>query len=237
MRRVLLVFALSTSVAAAAACGVSASTPLAVAASANDASGAQRLLADGHRPDELDPAGLTPLMAGAREGAIDAMRVLLAAGADPNAVDGRSTGWTPLLHAVHKRQTAAVRLLLEHGADPNRTGPGGGTPLIMAADDPNPAIVTLLLSFGADPRVEGEDGSTALTRAVSGGALSDITDRPLLGGCRSATVRVLLASAPDLRMPATLAGHSAVWWARMHRCGDVLQLLGARSRQRPASRR
>jgi ankyrin repeat protein len=159
----------------------------------------------------------------ARFNATPAMRILLDAGADPNAADHRFR-WTPLLQAIHKQRLDAMRLLLERGADPNGRAPGGLTPLLMAADDPDPTAVALLLAHGADPRVEGPGGRTPLTQAVSGGAMSDI-DRPLLGGCRAATVRALLAHDPTLRLPNSFAGRQALWWARFNECSDVLGML------------
>jgi Ankyrin repeats (many copies) len=158
----------------------------------------------------------------ARAGAIEAMTALLDAGADANARDRRNH-WTPLLHAIHCRRLEAARLLLERGADPNlRTE--SVTPLLMAAVEPDPGFVKLLLSYGADPRARGIGGTTALSQAVSGGALSDI-DRPLLGGCRTETVRALKTHDPDVDMPETIAGWHALWWARFHGCQDVLDLV------------
>ena len=203
-------------------------SPLAQAASRNHADTVKSLLAAA-RPtavgaDELHGA----LIWAARSGAADGIAVLVSAGAD---VDGRDAGgnhWSPLQHAVHTQQPRAVRALLEWGADPNAFDPGGGTVLFMAADSLDPAMVSLLLDAGANPRAPGPDGRTALTQAVSGGALWDLTDRPLLGGCRTATVRALLDSDPDLTIPDTPAGHQAIWWARVHDCDEVLALVGAR---------
>ena len=182
--------------------------------------------------DERDQDGLTPLMWAARFGAVDAMAVLLDAGADPNGRDARNR-WTPLLHAIHRQQPAAVRLLLAHGADPNAASPGNVTPLMMAADDRDPSTVRLLLAHGADADALGPGGRTALTQAVSGGALTDLTDRPLLGGCHPDTVRALIEHDPALRLPDNFAGRQALWWARFHRCEAVLKMLGERSQDTP----
>ena len=208
----------------AAGCTDGSDTPMSAAASDNDVAALRKLMADGHRPDEVGRGGMTPLMWAARAGALDAMKALVDAGADPNRFDGRATGWPPLMHAIHKRQRAAVQLLLERGADPNVTA-DGFTPLLMAAADPDPDLIALLLAHGADARIQGKAGRTPLTEAVSGGALRDITDRPMLGRCHAETVRALLAHDQALALPANFAGREALFWARYHGCREVLNLV------------
>jgi ankyrin repeat protein len=162
------------------------------------------------------------MMWAARHGAAAAIALLAARGVDVNERDIGRNRWTPLQHAVHTHQQAAVRALLDWGADPNAVEENGQlTPLLMAAGDRDPAIVQLLLAHGANPRYVGEYGDTPLTRAVSGGALSDI-DAPIFGGCRTATVRALLAADSDLRLPKSREGRLAIWWARFHDCEEVL---------------
>jgi ankyrin repeat protein len=224
VRHLLLFAGMGLSMLASNGCGGAPTLPLAVAAARNAVDVIRTLLLDRHDPDERDAAGVTPLMWAARSGAVDAMRALLDGGADPMRRDVRN-GWTPLFHAIHARQIAAVRLLLDRGVDPNRRA-RMLTPLMMAAADSDPAIVELLLERGADPQVRGIGGSTALTVAVSGGALSDL-DRPLFGGCHPATVKALLAHAPALTLPDTIAAREALWWARFHGCAEVLSLVGA----------
>jgi len=206
----------------ASGCGGAPALPLAIVAARNAADLVHRLLLERHDPNERDGNGLTPLMWAARSGAVEAMAALLDGGADVEVRDDRN-GWTALFHAVHVRQSAAVRLLLDRGADPNAFA-HWATPLMMAAADREPVFVELLLQYGADPHVRGIGGSTALSEAVSGGALADI-DRPLLGGCRPATVRALLAHDPTLTLPNTIASREAIFWARLHGCADVLRLV------------
>ena len=224
MRRFMLLVGMGYALVAANACRARPDTPLTIAAASNDAEAVRRLLAAGHRPDEGGDA-LTALMWAAREDARAAITALVDGGAD---VDRRDHGhrWTPLLHAIHRQHPGAVALLLERGADPNASTPEGVTPLMMAADDPRPTMVTLLLEYGADPSAEGPGGITALTQAVSGGALTDVTDRPLFGGCRPETVRALFAHDATLKIPKSLAGRQAIWWARFHGCEEVLRMVG-----------
>lgn len=224
MRHFMLLLGMGTSLLASSACSTPPKGPLASAAITNAADVVRRLLAAGHPPDESGDDGITPLMWAARYGATQSMAVLLDAGADANARD-KNNEWTPLLHAVHKQRPQAVRLLLERGADANAAAPRGVTPLLMAAVDTEPSTVQALLEYGANPRAQGPGGTTPLTQAVSGGAMSDI-DRPLLGGCRRATVNALMTHDPTLRVARTAAGLQAIWWARFHGCAEVLQLIG-----------
>src|SRR5688572_5444759 len=93
-------------------------SPLTRAAAANDAGLVKKLLADGAGVNEPDSGGMTPLIAATRRGALDAMRALFAAGADPNLAPMRGPRWAPIDQAIHTQQLDALRLLLEHGADP-----------------------------------------------------------------------------------------------------------------------
>jgi ankyrin repeat protein len=213
-------------------------SPLAVAAAANNVSEIRRLLADGHLVNENVPNRETPLIAATRSGAVDAIRALLAAGADPDLPDDRSTRWPPIMHAIHTRQPGALQLLLEAGADDNARVGGGGSPrpLVMAAAEPDATYVKLLLEHGANPRADGDDGALVMAVATSGGALLDI-DRPLLGGCHTETVQALLDHDPDLRNIMSGANHggarAARWIARFHGCREVIELLEKAERHPP----
>ncbi len=175
-----------------------------------------------------EPQPDPPLIQAARAGSLDAIASLLDAGADINVPAPTGDGWdaTPLQHAILARQPGAVRLLLDRGADPNRAaGPNSPAPLLLAAGDTDPTYVTLLLAHGANPAIQGKDGVTPLARAVSAGTIHG-PDRPMFGGCRTETVRALLAHDPALRLQRNKAGKNAIWWARVQLCGDVLQLIG-----------
>lgn len=226
MHRFILLVALGAVLLATGACSQRSEAPLAQAAARNDVAALRQLLADGQKPDEAADSW-TALIWAARAGSVEAINVLLDAGADVNLPGPTGDNWdaTPLQHAILERQVAAVRLLLEHGADPNRGAGGGLTPLSLAAGDTDPVIVKLLLAHRADPSVEDEHGATPLSRAVSAGSLHG-PDRPMFGGCRVETVRALVAHSPAPRVKRNSAWNDAVWWARFQRCEAVLRLVG-----------
>ncbi|MFB4308597.1 ankyrin repeat domain-containing protein [Actinomadura sp. GTD37] len=94
------------------------------------------------------------------------VRLLLDAGAAPDAIDG--FGWTPMQLANASPQL--VRLLLAAGANPNLTG-ALRPPLVSAAFRSNASeeVVRLLLAAGADANSVGKDG-TALSVAAGNGS-------------------------------------------------------------------
>ena len=185
------------------------------------------------RPGAADPmGGLTPLLFAAREGALETVRVLLAAGADVNkaSVD-RST---PLLVAIQNGHYDVAQFLLDDGADPNDTNAKGWTPLYLAVANrdalttavPAPSsegsldFIKTLLERGADPNhridVHGEvhqantslwlkeEGATPLLRAALCGDLT--------------VVKLLLAHGADPMIPTRdlttpLMVASGVGWA------------------------
>jgi len=109
----------------------------------------------------------TPLMYAARQGAVDAVRALLDAGADPDLADPE--GSTPLLLAIDNAHYDVALLLIEAGASPDASDVTGTTPLYAAVNmhtlgdlpgRPAPRsrgeatavdVATALLTHGADP--------------------------------------------------------------------------------------
>jgi uncharacterized protein len=200
--------------------------PMAQAAAANDAATLRRLLTTGSKADGPGE-GWTPLIWASRAGAVDAIKVLLDAGADINHPGPSGDNWdaTPLQHAILERQPRAVEVLLERGADVHLAGAGSQPPIFLAAGDADPTIVKLLLAHGASATVENQKGATPFVLAVSAGSLHG-PDRPMFGGCRTETVRAFLARDPALRVKHNDAGTDALWWARFQRCEEVLRLIG-----------
>jgi ankyrin repeat protein len=109
----------------------------------------------GHGPEairnysrEFDEGGFTALLFAAREDAVDAARVLLAAGADVN--DTAPSGTSALVVAVHSDSPRVSALLLEKGGDPNADG-AGYSALHAAVLRGNAGLVKTLLAHGARP--------------------------------------------------------------------------------------
>jgi ankyrin repeat protein len=110
-----------------------------------------------------DARGSTPLMYAAAIGSVEAVKVLLEAGADVNAKNGLDV--TALIYGA--LDPAKVRLLVEAGADVNGRSKVGRTPLIVAAAHPGSAeAVKLLLAKGAEPKVADAGNFTPLNEAA-----------------------------------------------------------------------
>jgi uncharacterized protein len=104
--------------------------------------------------DKLDPAargadGFTALHLAAFFGGADAVRALLAAGADANADAENPLRVRPLHSAVAARDRESVRALLDAGADANVVQQGGFTPLQAAIHHKDAELERLLREAGA----------------------------------------------------------------------------------------
>jgi|GEM_PF-1803067 len=108
---------------------------------------------------QLDEKLLEALSRGSNS--IQEMQTLLAAGADPNAVNKNNADC--LTMAVLLKNTAAVYLLLDHQANVHYTGfKGGKTALMWAAHMGEKSIVVRLLDAGADPLLTSDNGKNAM---------------------------------------------------------------------------
>ena len=81
------------------------------------------------------PGAMTPLLYAARDGRVEAARLLLDAGADINLTDANAI--TPLITAIVNNRVAVARLLVERGADIQAADWYGRTPLWSAVETRN----------------------------------------------------------------------------------------------------
>ncbi len=171
-------------------------TPLALACDNAGDKMAIRLLDAGADPNIARATGESPLMTCARTGATDAVRALLARGADLTATEPLS-GQTALIWAVGERHAEIARTLVGHGADVHAPTARGNTALMVAARADDPELARVLLDAGADVSTSASDGTTPLMVATVRGNV--------------ALAILLLEGGADPNVDAT--GYTPLHWA------------------------
>jgi ankyrin repeat protein len=125
----------------------------------------EAILAAGPELDAFEAAAL---------GDLDRLAVLLAGGADADAVT--ADGFTALHFAAFFGKPEAARLLLDRGADVDARGRGWmtGTPLHSAASGRHVDVVEILLAAGADPNARQSGGWTPLHSGAHNGDVATV---------------------------------------------------------------
>ncbi|HYM23595.1 MAG TPA: ankyrin repeat domain-containing protein, partial [Vicinamibacterales bacterium] len=162
-------------------------------------------------PDEASgetaPRPLPPLMTAVLHGDRDAVRRLIAAGADVNAKN--ESGASALMWAVGDLETA--QLLVDRGADVNASSDDGRTPLMIAAGRHGAdAVVKLLLAHGANP---------SATAPGQGDRTSPLLEASLAG--EAGTVRQLIDAGADVK-PIGFVALAFALAADCRACADLL---------------
>jgi len=160
---------------------------------------------------------------------VQIVRLLLTAGADPNAATNHRHS-TPLHYAADgyiiapswnpKKQVQTLTHLLAAGADINAQDKNGATPLHRAVRTRCAAAVRFLLNAGADPKLKNKPGSTPFHLAVQntgrGGSGADAAKQ-----AQRQIIKEFLSSglSPKLK---DAKGKSVFDWARTDWIRDLL---------------
>ena len=131
---------------------------------------ADRILAlldeDPARVSAFAADGFYPLGLAAFFGQLDAVRVLIAAGADVHATARNAFKVQPVHAAAASRNLDILREVLEAGGDPNVPQQQGFVPLHEAATSGNREMAELLIKHGANPRLANDAGKTSIDLAT-----------------------------------------------------------------------
>ncbi|MEU4271524.1 ankyrin repeat domain-containing protein [Streptomyces sp. NPDC026092] len=133
-----------------------------------------RALRAGASPETADEEGETPLYRAAVANEPGAVRLLLAAGADPGRGSGAEAGDLPLCGAACGGHAEVVRALLAAGAAADQSEAYGFTALDWAVRLGHAETVRLLLEHGAAPSRPGPDGLPPLVAAARRGSPASV---------------------------------------------------------------
>jgi ankyrin repeat protein len=152
-------------------CGIVSAQPLCDAVRLNQLDKLRALNAQSQEVKANLCTGNSLLHLAAASGSLDAVKILLAAGADVNQKNVSDS--TPLMWAL--TEIEKVKVLLDAGADVNAKTKQGRTPLLIAAANVGSLdVIKLLVAKGADLKATDAQGSGALLMAANSGELAKV---------------------------------------------------------------
>ena len=117
-------------------------------------------LASAYSPDGFPAVGLAAFF-----GQLDAVKTLIAAGADIHAAANNALKVQAIHAAVASKNLDIVRAVLEAGADPNAAQQQGFRPMHEAGSSGSRELAELLLKYGGDPAVKNDEGKSTIALA------------------------------------------------------------------------
>lgn len=117
-------------------------------------------LASAYAPDGFPPVGLASFF-----GHLDAVRALIAAGADIHAAARNGLKVQAIHAAVASKNLEIVRAVLEAGADPNAAQQQGFRPMHESGSSGSRELAELLMKYGGDPTLKNDEGKNTITFA------------------------------------------------------------------------
>lgn len=191
-------------------------TGLLAAAAGGDVTALAIELDDGADPDMRDAYGRTPLHVAAFTGRHEIMRLLVAAGADPNALENDRYDIVTIAAVANDAPTLEVALVIGAKAT-NVTSRYDGTALIAAAHLGHVEVVRLLVGAGAPLDHVNNLGWTAVIESI---VLGD-------GGPRhTETLKLLVDAGANVNLPDA-NGHSPRALAQSRGFVEMVTILAA----------
>ena len=117
-------------------------------------------LASAYAPDGFPAVGLAAFF-----GHLDAVKALIAAGADIHAAAKNALKVQAIHAAVASKNLDIVRTVLEAGADPNAAQQQGFRPMHESGSSGSRELAELLMKYGGDPTLKNDEGKSTITFA------------------------------------------------------------------------